>query len=182
MDRNIGINYIGWRDDRRRNSRWRMEFETKLGKLVEGGGGGEEKRTEERLGITKMIRFAGIVARWSEQNRKWQTVTRFRPVHGLRIIRLFGVGPLPPLISRPNNRDRFMQIPTIAPPPPSPSSCSCSSSAATVPFAACRGSISLAPPFSSRPEFPFVSSPPPSPPPSLARAREREREKKPRPG
>lgn len=117
MDRNIGINYIGWRDDRRRNSRWRMEFETKLGKLVEGGGGGEEKRTEERLGITKMIRFAGIVARWSEQNRKWQTVTRFRPVHGLRIIRLFGVGPLPPLISRPNNRDRFMQIPTIAPPP-----------------------------------------------------------------
>lgn len=44
MDRNIGINYIGWRDDRRRNSRWRMEFETKLGKLVEGGGGGGGKK------------------------------------------------------------------------------------------------------------------------------------------
>lgn len=48
---------------------------------------------------------------------KWQTVTRFRarPVRGLRIISLWW---LAPLISRPNNRDRFMQIPTIASPPP----------------------------------------------------------------
>lgn len=135
--------------DRRWNSRLiggkRERGREKKERKYRGGVGSRQDHKDDSL--LDIVVVFGHCRPLDRAESKWQTVTRFqgRPVHGLRIISLWW---LAPLISRPNNRDRFMQIPTIA--PSSPSLPFPARPAATVPFAdstACPGVIPpLSPP------------------------------------
>lgn len=106
--------------DRRWNSRLiggkRERGREKKERKYRGGVGSRQDHKDDSL--LDIVVVFGHCRPLDRAESKWQTVTRFqgRPVHGLRIISLWW---LAPLISRPNNRDRFMQIPTIAPSSPS---------------------------------------------------------------